>query len=262
MGENEDDGVVQSYQAEPGSQLTGFYAKIMPSFGYFQYFSARSQVVGNLQQYPLSESPSVPHDIPITPSILTSAQEILSYRQGFAFTAANLSNLKRVRVSNKRAKIGLVRRLRLGAVFGATKAFLEPYISGMICLQYRESRYEKLSGILWGCNHEWDHVRIFHTPKLTDRASTLLVDSGTYSPPSWMVIQKVFAQGGLDDGCTTPLSSIEVTFKEMTSEVSGVTMIYEDGSSSTLGVRGEPRIIYLASGEKPAQVEIVAARDN
>lgn len=45
---------------------------------------------------------------------------------------------------NKRAKIGLVRRLRLGAVFGATKAFLEPYISGMICLQYRESRYEKL----------------------------------------------------------------------------------------------------------------------
>lgn len=163
---------------------------------------------------------------------------------------------------NKRAKIGLVRRLRLGAVFGATKAFLEPYISGMICLQYRESRYEKLSGILWGCNHEWDHVRIFHTPKLTDRASTLLVDSGTYSPPSWMVIQKVFAQGGLDDGCTTPLSSIEVTFKEMTSEVSGVTMIYEDGSSSTLGVRGEPRIIYLASGEKPAQVEIVAARDN
>lgn len=77
-----------------------------------------------------------------------------------------------------------------------------------------------------------------------------------------MVIQKVFAQGGLDDGCTTPLSSIEVTFKEMTSEVSGVTMIYEDGSSSTLGVRGEPRIIYLASGEKPAQVEIVAARDN
>lgn len=77
-----------------------------------------------------------------------------------------------------------------------------------------------------------------------------------------MVIERVFMQETLD-GYKNPISSIEVTFKEMTSEVSGITMIYQSGDSSTLGTRGnEPQVIDLSASEKLARVEIAGTQDD
>lgn len=192
---------VQVHRAEPGCQLTAFYAE--SNWGSFHNFATRSQAVKNLLQYPLSESSGVSHDIPITQKTLETAQEVLGSPGGFAFAAANLSNLKRVGVSvgdegsadihghisglrleyhdsdipvvlgqwirlldafdvspsdritemttwhnyeiqDRRKKCRLIRKLRLVTILGTTKDFLDPCVSGKVCLKYRENPYQKL----------------------------------------------------------------------------------------------------------------------
>ncbi|KAI0169731.1 hypothetical protein GGR52DRAFT_479238 [Hypoxylon sp. FL1284] len=315
----ESDRLIQIDRTRPGSRITAFHARVTPQFGSFNYFSTHSELLDELPQYVLPAPPIASHDIPITPETLLPAREMLSYLEVFAFTAANLSNVKSIRVSaddaassecisglrieyhdsgipivlgqwikeldgielpprdriveltvwheftklGKRAKFGPVRRLKLGTVLGTTKTFLAPYAGGVVCSQYRESPYEKLHGILWGSSHEWDHVSVLHAPKENSNAATLLVDSGSYSPPSPGVIQKVFMQGGLDHTHLNTVSTIEVTFKEATSEVSAVSMIYKDGNSSVLGVRGrEPRTLDLSPSEELAEMEILATTDD
>ncbi|KAI1758763.1 hypothetical protein GGR53DRAFT_209846 [Hypoxylon sp. FL1150] len=92
------------------------------------------------------------------------------------------------------------------------------------------------NGILWVYHYKWDHVRAWCAPKPSNRP--LIIDSLTYLLRSYTVIGKVSIQGDLDDGHKNPVSSIEVIFKEMTSEVTGITVIYHYGNSSTIGIRG------------------------
>lgn len=72
----------------------------------------------------------------------------------------------------KRLKFGPITLLWLRTSHGIERVFppsasLSGQRNGQICLQYRENPYERLRGILWGCNYEWDHVRALYHPKTT-----------------------------------------------------------------------------------------------
>ncbi|KAI1374895.1 hypothetical protein F4677DRAFT_146182 [Hypoxylon crocopeplum] len=317
------DEIVQVLQPDSEMYFTAFYANIQSPSGHFRNFSVHCQVMSRPpEEEHLSKPSRVSHTIPVTPDTLLSAQDMLSYPRGFSFTTANLSNLRRIRVStnddehtglqghisglwleyhdsripvilgqwvrevdaldlssgdriaevitwhgytnrHKRAKYGPIKKLKLGTICGISKEFLDPYVGGMVCLEYRENPYEKLTGIIWGCNYEWDHVRVFHTPKTSGPLPTLLIDSATYLCPSWTVWRKGFMQETRDSGCPNPVTAFEVTFGDRANEVSGLTLIYEVGGPLTLGVRGrEPRVMTLSPGEKLAQLEIGGSREN
>ncbi|KAI1408209.1 hypothetical protein F5Y13DRAFT_204934 [Hypoxylon sp. FL1857] len=318
MGEDKD--ITQVLEAEPGTHFTAFYAKIQSPIGYFRDFSARCQAVSESPGECLPLSSEVAHDISITLDTLNSAQDILAYPRGFAFAAANLSRLRRIRISvddethpslrrhitglwleyydssipvilgqwvkeldtldllpedritevviwhdytnrHKRVKYGPITKMRVQTLRGKVKEFLDPHIDGKVCLEYRENPYEQLSGILWGYNHEWDHVRVFYSSK-TNGLRTLITEPARYICPTWAVIQKAFFQESRDHG-PNPVTTIETSFREVSNEISGLTLIYEDEKCLTLGIRGkEGTRMSLSSDEELAQIEIGGNREH
>ncbi|KAI1453037.1 hypothetical protein F4805DRAFT_444983 [Annulohypoxylon moriforme] len=314
--------VAQVLQPESGMHFTGFHAKVQSPLGHFRDFSTHSQIINTNSQGPTFEPSGVSHHLPITVDIQKSAEDILAYPRGFAFTAANIADLRKVRVSvndeshtgvqghisglwleyhdsnapvilgqwikeldsldipvgdrivevvtwhdytnrHRRVKYGPIKRLKLGTVRGNTKEFLDSHRGGKICLQYRENPFEKLDGIFWGYNHEWDHVRVFHSLKTNGREIRSLLYSDGYSCPPWAVVQKIFMQEVREDGRPNPVTTIEISFKEIASEISGLTFIYEDGRHVTLGVRGvSGSEMTLSSDEKLVQMELKGNREH
>ncbi|KAI0897634.1 hypothetical protein F4806DRAFT_495304 [Annulohypoxylon nitens] len=334
--------VVEVLQPESGMHFTSFYARIQSPLGHFRDFSVHSQIINTELQEPLVGSFGVIHHIPVTLDIQKSAEDILAYPRGFAFAAADISSLRKIRVSvsdekrtgvqghitglwleyhdsnvpvvlgqwikeldsldlelgerltevitwhdytnrHRRAKYGPIKRLSLGTVRGNVKEFLDSHRGGKIRLQYRESPYEKLvsqsfqvlhqqlvlanpvieSGIVWGCNYEWDHVRVFLSPKTKDLKTRSLTYLDDHSCPPWAVMQKIFIPEIREDGRPNPVMAVEATFKEIAHEISGLTFTYEDGRQTTLGSRGANGIeLTLSPDEKLAQMELGGNREH
>lgn len=80
--------------------FTDKISRIQSPGSYFSAFGGRSQVISDnsLTEFS-SQSPDIPHSLPITEEMLKSAEEMMAYPRGFAFTAADLHNVKRIRVS-------------------------------------------------------------------------------------------------------------------------------------------------------------------
>lgn len=76
-------------------------------------------------------------------------------------------------------------------------------------------------------------------------------------------MQRAFIQETREDGRPNPAIAIEVTFRQVTNEICGISFIYEDEKFLTLGigVKGARRIA-IPSDEKLAQVEIGGTRQN
>ncbi|KAI2470143.1 hypothetical protein F4781DRAFT_196502 [Annulohypoxylon bovei var. microspora] len=303
MGALEDKEIIQILQPEPGMHFTSFYAKVQSPLGHFRDFSARCQIISINTRQPVLGSSDVSHHIPIGVDIHESGGDMLTYPRGFAFTAANILGLRKIRVSvsdekhigvqghisglwleyhdsdvpvilgqwikeldtldlpvgervtevitwhdytngHRYVKYGPIKKLRIGTVRGNTKEFIDSHRGGK-------------SGILWGCNHEWDHVRVLYTPKESGLGTRSLRYSGNHLCPSWAVLQKIFMQEIHENGRPNAVTTIEITFKEIASEICGLTFIYEDGKHITLGVRGMNRSeMTLSSDERLAQIEL------
>ncbi|OTB04004.1 hypothetical protein M426DRAFT_321296 [Hypoxylon sp. CI-4A] len=115
-------------EAEAGKCFTAFHARVQSPLGHFVDFAARCQVVQN--RPPISVDPSdVQHTIPITADTLASAQDILAYNQGLTVTVADISRIRRIRVS----------------VDDETSAESRGHISGL-WLEYRDSETPVIIG--------------------------------------------------------------------------------------------------------------------
>ena len=155
-------------------------------------------------------------------------------------------------------------------------------------------------GILWGCNFEWDHVRVLYAPKARAAHKLPLIPippaigalnmalAKRVNFPTWMVREKAFMmedgeEGGTPpaaaasatptdasgvDGSgragTNPVIAIEVSYKDLGGEPSGLTLVYRDGGrEATLGTRGKrPQRLDLFPGEALTRIEICLGREN
>ncbi|KAI1800897.1 hypothetical protein F4811DRAFT_564415 [Daldinia bambusicola] len=294
-------------QAEPGMCFTTFYAKTQSPLGHFRNFSARCQVLNKDSQLLLPEKSCVTHYVPITSETLSSAEDMLTYPGGFAITTADLSCLRKVRVSvghieeigsprritglwleyydsaipiivgqwvneigsfeiplgdrisevitwhdypnqYKEIKYGSLRKLEIRTAHGIAKEFEEDdHRNAEICLEYQENPYEYLSSIVWGYNHQWDHIRVFYTSKTDRPSSQLLMGSAGYLLHSWSVAQRAFMQDTYEDGSPNPVVAIQVTYRDVINELVGICFIHEDGKSVTLGIGGTRQnyILYM-----------------
>ncbi|KAI3320753.1 hypothetical protein HD806DRAFT_546964 [Xylariaceae sp. AK1471] len=157
----------------------------------------------------------------------------------------------------RRAKFGHIKRLKLGTAKGQTKEFPGNTFGDEVLLHFRETPYATLKSIVWGCNHEWDHFRVLHEPRDV-QGSRLLppVPVGSLDM-NLHVRQEVFMEERLENGQQNPAVSIEVSFKDLSSEPSGLTLIYANGEVRTIGTRGRlPCSMPLNLGEKLARMEI------
>lgn len=76
-------------------------------------------------------------------------------------------------------------------------------------------------------------------------------------------MQKIFIPEIREDGRPNPVTAVEVTFKEIAHEISGLTFTYEDGRQTTLGSRGANGIeLTLSPDEKLAQMELGGNREH
>ncbi|KAI1092172.1 hypothetical protein F5B19DRAFT_502648 [Rostrohypoxylon terebratum] len=92
--------------------FTSFHVKGQLPLGHFRGLSAHSQVISMEVQEPSLKSLGVSHHIPITSHLKKSAEDILAYPRGFAFAAADVSGLRRIRVSvDDEKRTGVHRRL-------------------------------------------------------------------------------------------------------------------------------------------------------
>ncbi|KAI1339365.1 hypothetical protein F5Y15DRAFT_86626 [Xylariaceae sp. FL0016] len=314
---------VHVFEANAGQVLTSFYVKVKSPVGYFQDFSTRSEnAKEGLWPAFLSQSRSISHHMTITCKALGPAGDILAYPRGFAFTAADLTGLKTIRVSvdkgglpplrghltgvwleyddssvpiilgqwleefdsltlapgdrlvgvttwhdftntYKRVKYGPIIKLSLVTANDITKEFLDPSLGGKVCLRYRENPYEKLDALVWGLNHQWDHVRVIASPRHGSKGNPLIIGPASHFDQPWMVREKVFMQEVLEDGRPNPVKKIEVSFKDLSGEPSGLTLTYENGDSKTVGTRGRaPRSFLVHKGEKLVRMEIGVSRGN
>ncbi|KAI1462915.1 uncharacterized protein F4812DRAFT_448723 [Daldinia caldariorum] len=163
----------------------------------------------------------------------------------------------------KEIKYGSLRKLQIRTAHGIAKEFEEDHRNAEICLEYRENPYEYLSSIVWGYNHQWDHIRVFHTSKTDRPSSRLLMGSAGYLLPSWSVAQRAFMQDTCEDGSPNPVVAIQVTYRNVTNELVGICFIHEDGRSVTLGIGlKEAKIIPISPDDKLARVEIGGTRQN
>ncbi|RYP29704.1 hypothetical protein DL767_006579 [Monosporascus sp. MG133] len=132
-------------------------------------------------------------------------------------------------------------------------------------------------GITWGCNHAWDQVRILYGPRPGSRGNPLI----TVPPPSrgsgglwydresnlesWMVPEKAFmveGESGAEDG-EGPLIAIEVSYKGLSADPAGLTLVYRGGAKRTLSVLGKrPQRQELLPGETLMRMEVGLVRGN
>ncbi|RYP59540.1 hypothetical protein DL770_010173 [Monosporascus sp. CRB-9-2] len=177
--------------------------------------------------------------------------------------------------SYRHVMFGPIVKIRLCTAAGTTKEFLNPTAGGSVCLSYRENPYEELRGITWGYNCEWDHVRILYGPRPGSRGNPLI----TVPPPSrrsnglwhdgdsdlksWMVPEKAFlveGRSGAEDG-EGPVVAIEVSYKDLSAEPAGLTLVYRGGAERTLGALGKrPQRQELLPGETLTRMEVGLVR--
>ncbi|RYO76574.1 hypothetical protein DL766_005478 [Monosporascus sp. MC13-8B] len=157
--------------------------------------------------------------------------------------------------THKRVKFGPITRLWLRTSRGSERTFPpsgSTKRNGQVCLEYRESLYEELGGILWGCNYEWDHVRALYHPKSSssplpyslERAPALIYTpkvrqrTDVYGPisndSSWVVREQQVDE---------PATAIEVSYKEdVGGDPTGISLVYASGAIVTIGKRSKKRV--------------------
>ncbi|ORY56063.1 uncharacterized protein BCR38DRAFT_119373 [Pseudomassariella vexata] len=302
--------------------FTALYSKIQSPKFYFRDLTGGSSVatLGAVKVEALRDESS--HHIPLTSDSMKSAVEMLAHAGGFAFTSANFSRIRRIRVSAgrngysrgpkhisglwidyedsdvplilgqwitecavlemhdderlvevttwhdftnrfSRVKFGPIVGISLVTSKGLKKEVLGQSVEGKVCLQYRENPYEKLNGIIWGFNRQWDHVRVLCSPRDGKPNTGMVFGPVTRIVPEWAVREKLFLDDLNADGSSDSVSVIEVSYKYLSSEPAGMTFTYESGKTHTIGHRGEkPNPISLQAGEELTAMEIGVLRGN
>jgi hypothetical protein len=307
--------------APPGQALSNFFVVLKSPDGHIRDLVASFSEVGNrLEEHTSTEMEISLESLPVQ---LTAANEILAYKGGFAFMAADLSGLRRLHFSigaqgfsrsgrnmsglqmefansqnplivgqwlKKHATLELdtderlveittwhsilnpFSRIKFGPITGVVyvtskgKRLESPpqgHKDNMVCLKYRENPYEKLAIITWVCNYQWDHVRFLYAPKAEKQPRRLILGPATRQIPIWAVTEKMFTTEGELESCPDPMTSIEVTYKSLSDEPSGLTFLYLSGRVQTIGSRGErPCVRELERGERLTRMDIGILRAN
>ncbi|KAK7980560.1 arginine rich protein [Apiospora arundinis] len=136
---------------------------------------------------------------------------------------------------------------------------------GDVRLCFRETPYETLDAVAWGCNYKWDHVRVtMKSRNQTEAAHRELLFGPVNRPvPGWAVRDQVFLQEKTADGDSDPLKSIQMTFKWMTSEPAALSFIYRSGRVLSLGTPGgKPVTETLDDNERLTRMDIGIFRNN
>lgn len=157
-----------------------------------------------------------------------------------------------------RIKFGPAVGMRVSTSAGTTRdLILQNNLEGKVCLQHRESPYESLHSIEWGCNYQWDQVSVTYGPKPAKRNRTLVYGCTSRDVPEWAVKERLFVEEEAPGGVPDSVSSIEVTYKVLSSEVSGISFRYGSGTVRTIGSRGErPRELELEQNESLVRLDI------
>lgn len=138
----------------------------------------------------------------------------------------------------------------------AMEVILRP-AEGDVRLCSRETPYKRLDAIAWGCNYQWDHVRVMSRDQDGVTHRDLLFGPLNRQVPEWAVREQVFLHEKTADGGSDPLKSIQATFKRMTSEPAALSFIFRSGRVLSLGVPGEkPVTETLNEGEQLSRMDI------
>lgn len=117
--------------------------------------------------------------------------------------------------------------------------------------------------IIWGCNYQWDHVRVTYRPRSPKPTKALFYSLMNLHAPEWTVREKVFVEDMNPDGSPDPVSAIAVSFKHLSIEPSGLSFIYQSGKKQTLGYWGEkPQVETLQENEKLMRLEIGISQEH
>ncbi|KAK7948188.1 uncharacterized protein PG986_009074 [Apiospora aurea] len=325
-GENLPQGTLfhNNRKAPAGKVFTSFFSLHSSPSGHFRDFAVldipASQTLNDSSIDDISPCKN-PWDAIITP-MLYSANELLAHNGGFAFTSANLSGLRRIRVSvgdvgfsreshhisglrleyegsalpvvvgqwisehksleisgdervveivtfhhaaNRfnRVKFGPLSGIWITTSKGATMKVMRRPAEGDVRLCFRETPYERLDAIAWGCNYQWDHVRVMsrHNDDVAHR--DLLFGPLNRQVAEWAVREQVFLQEKTIDGGSDSLEAIQMTFKWMTSEPAALSFTFRSGRVLSLGTPGEKTITEtLNEGEQLSRMAIGILRNN
>ncbi|KAH6656305.1 hypothetical protein BKA67DRAFT_531583 [Truncatella angustata] len=133
----------------------------------------------------------------------------------------------------------------------------------LVCLKYRENPYEKLDTIVWGCNFQWDHVRVLSTPKPERQTKRLILSPTARETPQWTVREKIFLEEQDSNGNADSVEFITITFKSLSDEPSGLSFMYRSGKTQVIGSEGErPCRQELQEGEKLTRMDVGILRAN
>ncbi|KAH8677345.1 hypothetical protein BX600DRAFT_123255 [Xylariales sp. PMI_506] len=163
-----------------------------------------------------------------------------------------------------RVKLGPTVKLRFVTSKGVTKEFPPgPVAEGLVYMEYRENLYQELHGFLWGCNYQWDHVRVLYRPRPPMGGKSLIYSPAQTNVPEWVVRDRVFLQEVGPDGGSDAVNTVEVSFKFLSSVPSGITFSYMSGRKRTLGALGEkPLREELQEDEKLTVLNIGVFRNH
>ncbi|KAK8006359.1 hypothetical protein PG991_012656 [Apiospora marii] len=162
-----------------------------------------------------------------------------------------------------RVKFGPLSGVCITTSKGATMEVILRPAEGDVRLCFRETPYERLDAIAWGCNYQWDHVRVMSRYQADVAHRELLFGPLNRQVPEWAVREQVFLREKTADGADDPLESIQMTFKWMTSEPAALSFIFRSGRVLSLGVPGEkPVTETLNEGEQLSRMNIGILRNN
>ncbi|KAK8077388.1 hypothetical protein PG996_003558 [Apiospora saccharicola] len=163
-----------------------------------------------------------------------------------------------------RVKFGPLSGISIITSKGAAMEVIHEPAEGDVRLTFRETPYERLDAVAWGCNYQWDHVRVMSRYQADVAAPReLLFGPLNRQVPEWAVRDLVFLQEKTADGAIDPVESIQMTFKCMTSEPAALSFILRSGRVLSLGVPGEkPVTETLNEGEQLSRMDIGILRNN
>ncbi|KAK8039263.1 hypothetical protein PG993_007674 [Apiospora rasikravindrae] len=162
-----------------------------------------------------------------------------------------------------RVKFGPLSGIWITTSKGTTMKVIMRPAEGDVRLCFRETPYERLDTIAWGCNYQWDHVRVISRYHTDVAHLELLFGPFNRQGPEWAVREQVFLQEKTIDGCSDSLEAIQMTFKWMTSEPAALSFIFRSGRVLSLGAPGEKPITEtLNEGEQLSRMDIGILRNN
>ncbi|KAK8133892.1 hypothetical protein PG984_005904 [Apiospora sp. TS-2023a] len=162
-----------------------------------------------------------------------------------------------------RVKFGPLSGISIITSKGAALEVIHQPAEGDVRLTFRETHYERLDAIAWGCNYQWDHVRVMSRYQADLPHRELLFGPLNRQVPEWAVRDLVFLQEKTADGAIDPVESVQMTFKCMTSEPAALSFILRSGRVLSLGVPGEkPVTETLNEGEQLSRMDIGILRNN